>query len=68
MYIVPGLPGIVFYAEVFPLHEVPELRVDDLTVEDFLHDPFFFAVNYLWEQGRGGLVFQGSDHPEPRST
>jgi hypothetical protein len=49
MNIVPRFPGIVFNSKVLPFHQIPELPVDDLAIQDFLYHPFFFTVDNLWE-------------------
>ena len=52
MDIVPGLPRVMFDPKVFPFYQIPELPVDDFTVQDFFDNPFFFSFDDLWERQR----------------
>jgi hypothetical protein len=45
MDVVPGFPGIVFYAEVLPFHQVPKFPVDKLAVQNFFYYPFFLSID-----------------------
>jgi len=50
--VVPGFPGVMLYSISFPFDQVAKLPVHHLAVQNFLHNPFLFTVNYFWRRGR----------------
>jgi hypothetical protein len=48
MDIVMRFPRIMFYAKIFPLHQVPKFPVDHLAIENLLDYPFFLALDNFW--------------------
>jgi hypothetical protein len=48
MNVIPSLPRVVFDTETFSFDEILQFPVDHLTVQNLLHYPFLFAIDYFW--------------------
>jgi hypothetical protein len=66
MDIVKRFPGIVFYAKIFPLHQVPKFPVHHFAIENFFDYPFFLTFNDFWGR-RGWNVSTGDRVGRSRS-
>ena len=43
--IVPRLPGVMLDSKSFPFHQVAELPIHHLAVQNFLYNPFLFTID-----------------------